>query len=317
MNPSFTTLVKNLANDGLQWSLNMLRSTGLRIGGFFTPVVKKLMIINGAVFLLQQLMGYITPGLIEHTFGLNHHGLVYEFKLWQIITYMFLHGGWMHIIFNLLGLWMFAGELELLWGGRQFLKYYLFTGVGAGIFIALMNFFIASTYGENDLMPYSPTTIGASGAIYGILLAYGLIWPNREVLLYFIVPIKMKYLLLFYGAMEFFGTISINTTENVSHIGHLGGLFSGFIYLYIQGKQRRSGTPSPARKRGFISEFFKQYRLKRKKREIAERIKAKKIIDNLLEKIAKGGMGSLSSEEKRQLEWARQHYYPEKNEVIH
>lgn len=317
MNLSFITSAKNIADSGQQRGLTMLRSTNFRIGGFFTPVVKKLMIINGAVFLLQQIMGYIAPGFIEHTFGLNHQGLVFEFKLWQVFTYMFLHGGWMHIIFNLLGLWMFAGELELLWGGRQFLRYYLITGTGAGIFIALMNYFIASTYGENALMPYHPTTIGASGAIYGILLAYGLIWPNREVLLYFIVPVKMKYLLLFYGLFEFFGTISMNTAGNVSHIGHLGGLFTGFIYIYMQGKQKKSGASSPARKKGFISEFFKKYRLKRKKRDIEERIRAKMIIDNLLEKIAKSGMSSLSEYEKKQLEWARQHYYPEENEVIH
>ncbi|RPI92250.1 MAG: rhomboid family intramembrane serine protease [Spirochaetales bacterium] len=172
----------------------MRQTMNVRIGGPITPVVKNLLIINAVVFLFQQFAAMLAPGMLENLFGLNHQGLVHDFRFWQIASYMFLHGGWLHILFNLLGLWMFAGDLETHWGSRLFLRYYLFCGVGAGMFIAAMNYFVVVKYGTNPFAPYAPTTLGASGAIYGILLAYGLTWPNREVLLYFLIPVKMKYL---------------------------------------------------------------------------------------------------------------------------
>ena len=165
-------------------------------------MVKKLLIINAAIFLVQQFFRIFMPGYLEDLFGLSHEGLVFQFRVWQVFTYMFLHAGWMHVIFNLLALWMFAGELELLWGSRFFLRFYLLCGTGAGLFIAAMNGIAFQEYGQ------SPVTIGASGAIYGILLAYGMTWPNREVLLYFLFPIRMKYLVLAFGLIEFFGTLS-------------------------------------------------------------------------------------------------------------
>ena len=204
----------------------------LRLGGPITPIVKKLLILNGAIFLFQQFIGLIYPNVIERIFGLHHIGLLYEFKIWQLFTYMFLHGGWLHIIFNLIALWMFAGELEQLWGSKLFLKYYIYSGTGAGLFIALMNYIIFSRY------QVSPVTIGASGAIYAILLAYGLTWPNREVLLYFIIPVKIKYLVIGFGLIEFFGTLSsaAGTGSNISHIGHLGGLISGLFFIVTRKK---------------------------------------------------------------------------------
>jgi membrane associated rhomboid family serine protease len=223
---------------------------------------------------------------------------------------MFLHGSWMHIIFNLLGLWMFAGELEQSWGSRSFIKYYLYCGAGAGFFIMLMNFLVFSKYSV------SPITIGASGAIYAVLLAYGITWPNREVLLYFVIPIKIKYLVIGFGLIEFFGTLSTatGTGGNISHIGHLGGFFSGLIYIF---SQRRPGKRSTTKKNGVVEQALKSARLKKKKQEIETRIKAKKIIDELLAKIAKNGMSSLTDEEKKKLEWARKNYFPEGKETLH
>ena len=148
------------------------QNVNIRFGGPLTPAVKKIMIINGGIFLFQQIFGLFSPGVFEYIFGINHVGFFHEFKLWQIFTYMFLHGGWLHIIFNLIALWMFAGDLEELWGSKLFVKYYLYSGVGAGLFIAIMNFIIFSKF------QVSPTTLGASGAIYAVLLAYGLTWPN-------------------------------------------------------------------------------------------------------------------------------------------
>ncbi len=297
----------------------MRQTMNVRIGGPITPVVKNLLIINAVVFLFQQFAAMLAPGMLENLFGLNHQGLVHDFRFWQIASYMFLHGGWLHILFNLLGLWMFAGDLETHWGSRLFLRYYLFCGVGAGMFIAAMNYFVVVKYGTNPFAPYAPTTLGASGAIYGILLAYGLTWPNREVLLYFLIPVKMKYLVLFFGVVEFFGTLTSakGMGGNISHIGHLGGLVSGLLFILIRSRtgigrrmERSSGV-------SLWATFMKKRRLRKKQKEINERIEAKRIIDTLLEKIARDGMSSLSEGERGRLEWARRHYYPDDRETMH
>jgi len=295
----------------------MLRqNVNFRFGGPITETVKKLMIINGGIYLLQQISNFIFPGAIEPIFGLNHVGIFYEFKIWQPFTYMFLHGGLLHIFFNLLALWMFGGELELKWGKKIFLQYYFLSGIGAGFFIIIMNLFVYNQFG------YSPVTIGASGAIYGILLAYGMIWPNREVLLYFIIPVKIKYLVIVFGLFEFTMTIygAMGAGGAVSHVGHLGGLITGFIFITYKRRKPHNtqntdkAEPMPG---GAISEFLKQERLKRKQLEIDKRIKAKNIIDSLLEKIAREGMSSLTHKEKNDLEWARKHYYPNDGDIVH
>jgi len=287
----------------------------LRIGGPITPAVKAIMIANGAIFIFQQLFSFATPGLIESYFGLSYIGVFNNFWLWQLITYMFLHGGWFHVIFNLIGMWMFAGELENLWGSRVFLKYYLITGIGAGIFITLMNYYI---FAHHNI---SPITIGASGAIYGILLAYGLTWPNRQVLLYFVIPIKIKYLVIVFGLIEFFGTVSSFSggAGDISHIGHLGGIISGMIYIFFRIKPygKSYGTKVRSKMRNPLSEAIKRARMSNKRKEIETRIKAKEIIDHILEKITRDGMESLTDDDKKQLEWARRHYYPEENKTIH
>jgi membrane associated rhomboid family serine protease len=138
--------------------------------------------------------------------------------IWQFVTYMFLHGNVMHILFNMLALYMFGNELERYWGRTRFIKYYLLTGVGAGIcsWIVAMN---------------SPAiTIGASGAVYGLLLAYGVLWPNRIVMLNFLFPIKIKWLVLIYGAVAFFSSIS-GSEPGVANIAHLGGMLFGLFFL--------------------------------------------------------------------------------------
>ncbi len=292
----------------------MNQGVQFRMGGPITPIVKKLMIINGSIFLFQQFMSIFLPGAIENMFGLHHSGVIHEFKLWQPFTYMFLHGSWLHIIFNLIALWMFAGELEKLWGSTTFLRYYFFSGLGAGLFITIMNFIVYNKFGS------SPITIGASGAIYGILLAYGVTWPNREVLLYFVFPVKIKYLIIGFGIMEFFGTLSnaMGAGGNISHIGHLGGLISGYLYLMrYKGKRPGTSKKSSGSNVKVINEFLKKERLKRKQQEIDKRIEAKKIIDLLLEKIAREGMSSLTPKERKQLEWARKHYYPADGDIVH
>ena len=151
------------------------------------PVIKKLMIIMGAVFLLQTAVEYH----INLFLGLVPLLVWKKFYLWQLVTYIFLHGDISHILFNLLALWMFGGELENLWGSKKFLFYFFFCGIGAGICTVI--------FSPDQFIP----VIGASGAIYGILLAFGWLFPNRPIFIYFLFPIPAKYFVVLYGFIEF------------------------------------------------------------------------------------------------------------------
>ncbi|PIV21041.1 MAG: DUF1751 domain-containing protein [Deltaproteobacteria bacterium CG_4_8_14_3_um_filter_45_9] len=179
-----------------------------------TPVIKNLMIIMGAVFLLQMLVS----GRIELYFGLVPILVWKKYFLWQLFTYIFLHGGFSHILFNLLALWMFGGELENYWGSKKFLFYFFFCGIGAGICTVVFNPF--------QFIP----VIGASGAIYGILLAFGWLFPNRPILIYFLFPIPAKYFVIIFGLIEFFSSMG-GTGGGVAHLTHLGGLIFGIFYM--------------------------------------------------------------------------------------
>ena len=180
------------------------------------PVVKNLMIIMGAVFLLQMLVG----GWMEFYFGLIPILVWKEYFLWQLFTYIFLHGGFSHILFNLLALWWFGGELENYWGSKKFLFYFLFCGIGAGICTVLF------TPGIYQRIP----VIGASGAIYGILLAFAWLFPNRPILIYFLFPMPAKYMVIIFGLIEFFSSMG-GSGGGVAHLTHLGGLLFGFFYM--------------------------------------------------------------------------------------
>ncbi len=179
-----------------------------------TPVIKNLMIIMGMVFLLQM---FVTRWF-DIYFGLVPFLVWKKYFLWQLFTYIFLHGGISHILFNLLALWMFGGELENYWGSRKFLGYFLFCGVGAGICTVIFT-------------PYQfIPVIGASGAIYGILLAFGWLFPNRLIYIYFLFPIPAKYMVIIFGLIELFSSME-GTGGGVAHLTHLGGLFFGLLYM--------------------------------------------------------------------------------------
>jgi len=180
-------------------------------------VTTKLVIINVAVFVLQivyldRFIGYL--GLVP-AFAIG------KLWLWQFVTYMFLHGGFFHLFFNMLVLWMFGGEIENYWGSSEFLKYYFITGIGAGITSCVFTF------------PSTVPTIGASGAIFGLLLAYGMAYPDRYIYLYFLVPIKAKYLVLILGGIELLA-IATPGTDGIARFAHLGGLLFGYVYLKKQ-----------------------------------------------------------------------------------
>jgi membrane associated rhomboid family serine protease len=184
-----------------------------------TPAVKYLMIINAAFYLLMVISKGTAYFFIDQ-FSLIPYTVTHEFQLWRLATYMFLHGSMMHILFNMLFLWWFGSELEKIWGAGNFLKYYFVTGIGGGLFHLLQ---------PNSGIP----VIGASGAIMGILLAYGLKWPNRTVLLWFVIPIKMKYLVMLSVVIEFLGAMETSGNSGIAHLAHLGGIVVGFLYLNL------------------------------------------------------------------------------------
>jgi len=195
------------------------RDVQVSFGPPLTWVVRNLIIITAATFLLTYLPAVMFGWNLPFTlFGLRPFDVAHRFFFWQPFTYLFLHGGFFHIIFNLFALWMFGSDLERLWGPRRFLFYFFLTGVGAALFdVALQS--SAST-----------TTIGNSGAVYGVLLAYGMIYPNRPIYLWMLIPVKAKWFVLIMGLIEFTSSFT-NPGSQVSHIAHLGGMLFGFLYL--------------------------------------------------------------------------------------
>jgi hypothetical protein len=227
---------------------------------------------------------------------------------------MFLHGGISHLFFNMFALWMFGMDIENLWGTNRFLFYYFLTGIGAGV----ANLFIAPLFG-----PTAPT-IGASGAVYGILVAFGFLFPDRPIYLYFFVPIKAKYLVVIYMVIEFFSA-SNSLNSGIAHVAHLGGGIIGFIYLLITykrignirfgGKPKNSfenfGSGAAYKEAPKMTSVFNnsdnvraaQYEditTNDYKAEYEEQQKkAQEKVDAVLDKLSKGGYQSLTEEEKR------------------
>jgi membrane associated rhomboid family serine protease len=180
-----------------------------------------LVIANVAAFLISLVVPAVTLRL-----GLRPADVFGTLALWQPVTYMFLHGGIFHILFNMLALWMFGVELERMWGSRFFIKYYFVAGVGAAV-TTLACSFLPFAF-ANQL--YYSLTIGASGAVYGILLAYARYFPHRPILLYFVFPIPAKYFVMIIGAISLLSAMS-GPGGGIAHATHLGGLVAGYLYL--------------------------------------------------------------------------------------
>lgn len=224
---------------------------------FFPKGMKFLLISTTAVFLFQLFLQLgIRIGNIYlydvffRLFALFPLGQ--GFLPWQLVTYLFLHGGFFHIFFNLLALWFFGVELENLWGTKRFLIYYFICGIGAGI----------SNIVLTPLFTTPLPTIGASGAIYGVLLAFGMLFPEVPVYVAFLFPIKAKYVVGFFIALELFNGIT-NTNDGIAHFAHLGGAFVGFIYLLYY----RRSIPAFGRIADYVS---------RQKEALAGKVRPKK-----------------------------------------
>ncbi len=264
------------------------RSYRIGFGGSLTQIVKYLLIINIAVFVLQK----ISPqDFLVQWFGLSPQLAIFKFHIWQFFTYMFLHGGVMHIFFNMLFLWMFGCEVERTLGSKEFLKLYFICGVGAGILHLIFSF--------------NSTVMGASGAIYGVMVAFAVLFPERVItlLLFFFLPVqlKAKYLVMIFVGISL---LSLGSNDGVAHFAHLGGAAIGFLYLKLDWRL------------DFLGNWLRQQResqhavqkLKRNQamHEIRERV------DEILDKINEVGYDQLSEEEKRILQEASQKYGQEK-----
>ncbi len=275
------------------------KPTGFGRFSFFPPVLKNLLIINGVVFFLELLSQNLMVGgdtaynIIMRWFALMPFSSGY-FETWQLISYQFLHGSFTHILFNMIALWMFGVEIENIWGSKKFLIFYLSCGIVAGIFHLLLSPLLG--------LPPAPT-IGASGAIYGILIAFAMLFPDRYIFLYFFIPVKAKYLVAFMILIEFFAVDSANS--NIAHLAHLGGALAGFVYVMYDKKKgtsfgnffKRTSTRSfnPFSRKDENIQDAKFYEIDHD--DYAE--VSQQEIDKILDKISQSGYQNLSEKEKK------------------
>ncbi len=240
--------------------------------------VKLLVIINIVVFILTELSGQ--RNILFSSFGLVPNQVWTNFKVWQLFTYLFVHGGFLHIFFNMFVLWMFGKDLEIQWGKNEFLLFYFTCGIGAGLMTVLFSI--------NSIVPI----VGASGAIYGLLVAYGFTYPNRMVYLYGLFPLKVKYMVLGLGVIAFFASLSANQS-NVSHITHLSGMIIGVLYIYFILNWKN------------IKMEYYRLRLKNLKQKTSaqndEEVLMKKKVDEILDKLNASGWDSLTEQEEKYL----------------
>lgn len=238
--------------------------------------VKGLLIANGGAFVLQNLI----RGDLVLTFGLTPVAFWAQQAYWQPLTYMFLHGGLLHLLLNMLVLVMFGSALEAVWGTSRFLKYYFLTGIGAGLSNCV-------------LTPSLPIPIiGASGAVYGLLAAYGVLFPDALVYVYLLFPIRAKYLVLIFGGIEFFASLHPGASP-VAHLVHLGGMVVGLVYL------KWADTAAWLRRTNWKRRYYRETR--RRQMQFKEMEELRREIDDLLDKIKEVGMENLTPWERRRL----------------
>jgi membrane associated rhomboid family serine protease len=238
-------------------------------------MVRILILINGGAYLAQLFISPIIGVSLSQLFGLD---TAHPLHLWRYFTYLFMHGGPFHLLFNMFALWIFGSDMEDYFGSRRFLHYYFFTGVGAGICVMLIDL----ATGQRSLL------IGASGAVFGLLLAFGIVYADRVItlLLFFVLPVTMKarHFVIIFGVVEFFGGVS--GASRVAHFAHLGGMAFGLLYLKAPAGLFQAGGPGTIKTlRGRLHSF-------RSKRDDQR-------MDDLLQKVNQQGIQSLTDEEKQ------------------
>ncbi len=248
-----------------------------------TDAIKVLISINFGIYLLQSVSGQ--EEVFFRLFGLVPNAFLNELMLWQPFTYMFFHApfyssvGISHILLNMLGLWVFGRELEQAWGKKNFLKYYFITGIGSG----LITFFFQ--IGSDN------PVIGASGAVYGILLAYGLLYPNRMLYIWGIIPVKSMWLVIIMGAIAFFGLLG--NSDGISHVTHISGMLIGYIFLKKKWSWRDVWFS--------IRKKTIEFQVQRQEDRFIKKKMIQKDIDSILDKIQKVGFSGLSDAEQSKL----------------
>jgi membrane associated rhomboid family serine protease len=303
------------------------------------PVItKNLLIINALVFVATFILGRVGVNL-EQLFGL-HFFMASNFGLYQLITYMFMHANLEHIFFNMFALWMFGCVVENVWGPKKFLTYYLTCGVGAGLIQELTQlgsfYFLATSQipgiGFGDLAEVAAnsqalltqwTTVGASGAIYAILLAFGMTFPEERIFIFPLpVPIKAKWFVCGYALVELFSALA-TTNDSVAHFAHLGGMLFGWLLIRYWRKHPTTGNYGQSKGQQFFDRLRNNWERRKASRnndsqtshtsytspnysnpdwEYNARKKAEQEeIDHILDKIRKSGYDSLTEAEKRKL----------------
>ena len=226
----------------------------VRMGEFqiLPPVVKNLLIINALFFLADVVLGF--KGIdLSNWLGL-HYFQAPGFAFWQPVTYMFMHGNFGHLFFNMFALWMFGAAVENYWGVKKFLIYYFVAGVGAAVVYELWQYIdfnyimhvqdysgvqisLKETISVDQFMNRF-TMVGASGAVYGLLLAFGMLFPNSLIYIYFLIPVKAKWFVLIYGGIEVLYCI-FASSDGIAHIAHLGGMLFGLLLILFWRKKER------------------------------------------------------------------------------
>ena len=230
---------RKMAYGNRSYARGFLSSHGL------PPAIKWLLIANTAIFFLTFFLG------IPSFLALRPAEVAARFMVWELVTYMFLHGGIFHILFNMLTLWMFGVELERTFGTRRFLNFYFFCGIGAGVCVVIGEYLFGNPGG---------LTIGSSGAIYGILMAYAVLWPDQIISMFGLFPMKMKWFVGIIGAIAFLGVFTPGS--GVSDVAHLSGL--GFGYVYIKMRRVRGLRFDPV---GMARGRYKAWKLARAKKK--------------------------------------------------
>jgi len=220
----------------------------------FPSGVKWLILANVAVYLVYFFGSLLRGDEIFRSLMLVPAQVV-RGAVWQLVTYLFLHSlqSFWHILFNMLTLWMFGTPVEQTWGTRRFLQYYFLCGIGAGICVVVVNLLFGNPH---------QATLGASGAIYGLLLAYGMLFPNQEVLFAFLFPMKAKYMVMIFGAIAFMSSLQGGGT--ISNLAHLGGMIFGFVYIRTQFTRR---VAARSHSRFEPGRWWKEYKMQRARKK--------------------------------------------------
>jgi membrane associated rhomboid family serine protease len=296
-------------------SRDYYRPSGFGGFSFFPPMIRYLLITNVAVFFIQIVAHMFIYGvtitgqgvpydyLLNKYFALNPISVDdSQFYFWQLITYQFMHdtSNIFHLLFNMFFLWMFGMEIENIMGSKKFLIFYLVCGIGAGLLQLLVPAFIGEPMG---------ITIGASGAVYGVMVAYAMYFPDRYLMFWFLIPVKAKYMIAFLVIIEF---LSVGNQSFVAHLAHVGGALTGFIFILVSRRKQisRSNVFNSFKKTGnnFSSSFkravynnsskdveeAKYYDINKPEENITQ-----EMIDEILDKISKSGYQNLTDREKK------------------